>query len=76
MSLYRPLLTRSYVVQELQYFVTADCSSVLRCYGFWHWVYLVVTAAGICGLMWGYGRYQIPISLKGSFGLPHFEVCN
>lgn len=63
-------------VDEVYSYATSECGpgSVLRCYGFWHWVYLAASLIGLGGLMWCYAPLSIPTSLKPAFGLPHFEV--
>jgi hypothetical protein len=61
-------------VDEVYSYATSECGSVLRCYGFWHWVYLAASLIGLGGLMWCYAPLSIPASLKPAFGLPHYEV--
>lgn len=56
------------------YYVTGECSNVLRCYGFWHWVFLVFSGLGLCLLVWAYAPLKVPAQLKSGFGLPHYEI--
>ena len=66
--------TNPVTLQESNYYVTSDCGGFFQCFGFWHWIALLVSLILIVLLVFGLAVINIPALHLSGFGLPQFVL--